>query len=238
MAKRSPDNNTTSQAPKKRGAIGWIFTLIGWGVSLMMCLIASVIVGTLIEWGGMFLGFWGKTHAQEVLVQELSYLGNNFTVTLFGISAQDTANLIITTLQKYLVGTSQHGGQDAMWIMRQLHKLGGATSPYLNAFIYVVIVTAIRATIILLSLAMLTIIGIAAIVDGLHLRELRKVGGGVEHAGIYHRAKAAIPLTITLPLVLYLAWPTSINPNVIFLPGFALFYIAVLTAFSTFKKFV
>ena len=98
--------------------------------------------------------------------------------------------------------------------------------------------TGIRCVIIFLSSALFVLVGIVAAIDGLHLRELRKVSGGIEHAGVYHHAKAMVPYAVWLSPVLYLAWPSAINPNVILLPGMVAFYLVVLVSFSTFKKFL
>lgn len=158
--------------------------------------------------------------------------------TLFGVSASEAGLMVVHYFRDWLVDPQQMQSGKVAWIFGQLSQLGTWSVDYVNAFVFVSMVTIIRCLIVLLSSALFLIVGIAAAVDGLHLRELRKCSGGVEHAGVYHRAKRIVPLSIKVAPILYLAWPNSINPNFILLPGMAVFFIAVLTSFATFKKYV
>lgn len=217
---------------------GKVFALVGRILAVPFFLLLSVFFGTVFEWAGMASGFWEKDHAAKVLEAEFAYLGDNFSTTLFGVSAREAALTVIRYVQEFLLGTQTASGAYSLWFGRLLQSLGNTFAPYGHAFIFVVMVTAVRCFILLMSAALFVLVGIAAMVDGLHLRELRKVGGGVEHAAVYHHAKSWIPMTLVLSPVVYLALPVSINPNVVLLPGMALFYLAVLTSFATFKKYL
>lgn len=223
---------------RKPGVIGRMFGLIGRIAAIPLFLMLSIFLGTLIEWGGMMAGLWEKDHAAKVLQAEFAYLGDNFTTTVFGVSAHDGAVAITRFVQEKLVGVPSTGAGNNLWFGRFLQNLGNRTAPYGHAFVFVVMINAIRFFILLLSSALYVLVAIAATVDGLHLRELRKVGGGVEHAAVYHHAKSWISIAMVAPPVIYLTIPVSINPNVILLPGMALFYLAVLTSFATFKKYL
>lgn len=153
------------------------------------------------------------------------------------MSAKDTAISIIQWLNSHIL-TITGVNQNSMMFERFLANASETFRPYINAFIYVVMITAIRCMIILLSSIMFIVVGIAAMTDGLHQREIRKVSGGVEHGGIYHHSKAWIGRVVTVSPLLYLAWPGSVNPNYILLPGICLFYITVMISFSTFKKYL
>lgn len=220
----------------KPGVFSILLTPIGWSFSIASYIFLSIILGTVIEWVGMTF-FWEKNHAYLVLQQEFNYLGNHFTTTLFGVSANEAGLMVVNFFRDWFVGPQSIQNQSA-WIIVQLNKLGTWSIDYINVFVFVTMTTMVRCLIILLSSTLFILVGIAAAVDGLHLRELRKVSGGVEHAGIYHRAKRLIPLSIKVAPVLYLAWPNSINPNFILLPGMAVFFVAILTSFATFKKYV
>lgn len=202
-------------------------------------LILSIVFGTLLEWVLMAtVKNWGYDNAKKTLIAELDYLGNHFTTSVFGLPAHDVAIRVVDFLNRTFFGTAVSAtGQGHTWFLRLLGGLGQTIQPYVHAFFYVVMITSVRFVIVVMS-AGLFLIGIAAAVDGLHMRELRKLGGGVEHAGIYHHAKAMIPKSYTIAPVVYLAWPTSVNPNVILLPGMAMFFIAVLVSFATFKKYL
>ncbi len=231
---RVKQNKSQNQRP---GALNLLFKPIGIAVTCVFYLFISIIISTLIEWVGM-TWWWQKNHAETVLLQEFSYLGDNFSMTLFGISAEQAAMAIITKLNGFLFGSSAFGGEPAMMVFEWLNTAEQGIKPYVNALIFIIMVTAIRCVVIILSSAMFLIIAIAAIVDGLHHRELRKVSGGVEHASIYHHAKSWISKIIVISPVLYLAWPGAINPNYILLPGMICFFFAVYISFATFKKFI
>lgn len=231
------DKQTTPRKERKPGVFSFLLSPIAWSISIISYIIFSIILGTIIEWVGMNF-FWEKNHAYIVLQQEFAYLGDNFTTTLFGVSAHDAGLIVVNYLRDWLIIPQNIQAGKTVFIMQKINQLGVWTTDYINSFVFVSMVILIRCLIVLLSSALFIIIGIAAAVDGLHLRELRKVSGGVEHAGIYHRAKRLVPLSIKVAPVLYLAWPNSINPNFILLPGMMVFFIAVLTSFATFKKYV
>ena len=242
---RKPKNNAPNpnaqQPPRKRGLFGLIFLPFSMVFVVASYLVGSILVSILLEWGGMLFGLCDYDHAAHVLEQEFAYLGDNFTMTLFGISAEDAALRVIRFFQDGLVARPPAQAPVSareLLSMRFWSQLTANWPFYRNAVVYVLMVTGIRCVIIVLSSLLFVLVGLVAAIDGLHLRELRKVGGGIEHAGVYHHAKALIPYTVGISPVLYLSWPSSINPNFILLPGMLLFYLAVLIGFSTFKKFI
>ena len=239
--KNNTPNNAPQQPPRKRGLFGLIFLPFTMVFVVASYLVGSIIVSIALEWGGMLFGLCDYDHAAHVLEQEFAYLGDNFTMTLFGISAEEAALRVIHFFQGNLVApppAQGHVSPQELLSMRFWSQLTANWPYYRNAVVYVLMVTGIRCVIIVLSSLLFVLVGLVAAIDGLHLRELRKVGGGIEHASVYHHAKALVPYTIGISPVLYLSWPSSINPNFILLPGMLLFYLAVLIGFSTFKKFI
>ena len=239
MAKKKQQNNV-AEKPKKRSLLGLLFMPFGLVLAMASYLVLSVIVSTGIEWAGMLFGWWDYGHAERTLAVELTYLGDNFSSTLFGTSAEEAAQRGTRYFQQWLVlpqdtppGIGQKLISTRLW-----EQFLAQWAFYRNAFIFTLMVTGIRCLIVLLSSALLVLVGMLAAIDGLHMREIRKVTGGVEHAGLYHHAKALVPYTIGLSPVIYLSWPNPVNPNYILLPGVGLFYIAILTSFATFKKIV
>ena len=229
--KNNTPNNAPQQPPRKRGLFGLIFLPFTMVFVVASYLVGSILVSILLEWGGMLFGLCDYDHAAHVLEQEFAYLGDNFTMTLFGISAEEAALRARPPAQI-------HVSPQELLSMRFWSQLTANWPYYRNAVVYVLMVTGIRCVIIVLSSLLFVLVGLVAAIDGLHLRELRKVGGGIEHASVYHHAKALVPYTVGISPVLYLSWPSSINPNFILLPGMLLFYLAVLVGFSTFKKFI
>jgi len=242
---RKPKNNAPNpnaqQQPRKRSLFGLIFLPFSMVFIVASYLVGSILVSILLEWGGMLFGLCDYDHAAHVLEQEFAYLGDNFTMTLFGISAEDAALRVIHFFQDGLVARPPaqiHVSPQELLSMRFWSQLTANWPFYRNAVVYVLMVTGIRCVIIVLSSLLFVLVGLVAAIDGLHLRELRKVSGGIEHAGVYHHAKAMVPYAVWLSPILYLAWPSAINPNVILLPGMVAFYLVVLVSFSTFKKFL
>ena len=239
--KNNTPNNAPQQPPRKRGLFGLIFLPFSMVFIVAGYLVGSILVSILLEWGGMLFGLCDYDHAAHVLEQEFAYLGDNFTMTLLGVSAEDAALRVIHFFQDGLVARPPaqiHVSPQELLSMRFWSQLTANWPYYRNAVVYVLMVTGIRCVIIVLSSLLFVLVGLVAAIDGLHLRELRKVGGGIEHAGVYQHAKALVPYTVGISPVLYLSWPSSINPNFILLPGMLLFYLAVLVGFSTFKKFI
>lgn len=240
MAKKKQQQNNVAEKPKKRSLLGLLFMPFGLVLAMVSYLILSVIVSTGIEWAGMLFGWWDYGHAERTLAVELTYLGDNFTTTLLGMSAQDAGQTVIAWFKHWLVlpQDAPHGIGQKLISTRLWEQFLAQWAYYRNAFIFTLMVTGIRCLIVSLSTVLLVLVGMLAAIDGLHMRELRKVTGGVEHAGVYHHAKALVPYTIGLSPVIYLSWPNPVNPNYILLPGVGLFYLAILTSFATFKKIV
>lgn len=234
QAKARPSKQPRQEKPKGFNPFNLILKPIGMAFTVTFYIMISIIVGIAIEWIGISF-FWEQDHAAKVLQQEFAYLGDNFSTTLFGMSAENTALKIIRALNGYLWG-SQQQPTAGMLVIGWLQQLGQWTESYINAAIYVLMITSIRCVIIVLSTALVLIVTIAAAVDGLHERELRKLGGGNEHGDVYHWAKAWGPRILYMSPVLYLAWPTAINPNYIILPGLFAFFTTVYLFFSKYKK--
>lgn len=216
--------------------INWLLKPFGIGLDIVFYVLLSLLFGIIIEWLGLFFEVFTPQHAPDILRTELAYLGDNFATTVFGVSAQHLATQIIQTLNGYLHTPTTANPDAVMIVIGWVKSLGNSVIPYVNAAIYVVMITAIRCVIIGLSMASFVIVGIAAAVDGLHVRELRKVGGDDEHGDVYHWAKASVPKILILSPMLYLAWPSAINPNFILLPGMVMLFVAIFLLFSKYKK--
>ena len=107
MAKKK-QNNTATEKPKKRSLLGLIFLPVGLVLGILSYLFLSVLVSTGIEWAGMLFGWWDYRHSELVLRQELHYLGDNFSSTLFGTSAEEAAQRVTRYFQQWLVLPTRH----------------------------------------------------------------------------------------------------------------------------------
>ena len=92
--------------------------------------------------------------------------------------------------------------------------------------------------VMILSLPLLLIAAFMGLVDGLVMRDIRKMGVGRESALLFHAVKKKLFPTILLFVFVFLVLPMPITPSVIILPLACC--IGVLTAISAsrFKKYV
>ncbi|MDO4643129.1 MAG: DUF4400 domain-containing protein [Cardiobacteriaceae bacterium] len=240
MARKRDKEKANAEKTKKKTLLRLLFSPLGLFAGIFFYLFSSIVFSTLLEWSGMIFGWWDYQHAEKVLHIELKYLGDNFTTTLLGMSAEDSARVVTNYFQHWLVipQDAPQGLGHKLISTRAWERLTAHWAFYRNAFVYVLMVTGIRCIIVMLSSVLFIVVSMLAAIDGLHLRELRKITGGVEHAGVYHRAKAMVPYTVGLSPIIYLSWPNPINPNFILLPGMGLFFMAIFVSFATFKKII
>jgi integrating conjugative element membrane protein (TIGR03747 family) len=109
---------------------------------------------------------------------------------------------------------------------------------YLRAAMIITELVAVRVAIALLSLPAFLFITLVAVVDGLVERDLRRFGGGMERAMLYHYVKPHARMIVVLAWVIYLSAPIGMHPNLIFVPAALLFGWVVFTTVSSFKKFL
>lgn len=221
------------------------------GIGLVIGLLAlSLVVSILLEWGGMTFGWWeeqGPDHSRNMLIEEVAYLQEDFRRELFGGSPAQWAIGTVTwvygwlfirsglvNLHDRLAAPATAAEPSLMVFFKRLYRKFG---DYLAAMSNIIQLFTVRLMVIALSLPMFALIGIAALVDGLVQRDLRRLGGGIERGRLYHIAKDYLKPMLILPAFVYLAVPAPIHPNLIFMPAAALFGLAIFIAATTFKKY-
>ena len=107
---------------------------------------------------------------------------------------------------------------------------------YLQAAVNITQVFIVRLVVIILTLPIFLIVGIAASIDGLVQRELRKYGGGNESSFVYHNIKPWILPSIFWGWIIYLGFPVSVHPNFVFVPSAILYGMTIAITAATFKK--
>lgn len=226
-----------SAPPPAERRVHWSGRLVGVVAATLVWLFLGMLISIALEWVGML--FWwadhkavhGVLHARAQLDAELSYLAADFRSTLPGVSpaaiAADSATYLYSALFIWR-------DQDlAEWLL--LRSAGTVVADYLLSALYQVQLYGVRLAIALLSIPAFIVIGLVAAIEGLVDRELRKAGADVEHALVYHFAKAWLVPTLTMTWVVYLSLPISIHPNWIFIPGALLFGYALRVAAANFK---
>lgn len=227
---------------------GLIISAIGLVLRIISLLIASLLFSILTEWAGL-LFFWGDQgwrHSQGMLTNELGWLSEHFKSSLI---LQQPGQMIVQVLdlltQWLLVKTgfadfasqarvSSQGNGFWHWT----NQLYVSIEDFVLAAVYVTFTFVVRLTILLLSTPLFLLSMLTGFVDGLMRRDLRKFGAGQESSFVYHRAKRAVLPLLSVPWIIYLSLPFSLNPMAIFLPCAVMLGIATAITSATFKKYL
>ncbi len=202
---------------------------------LFLYLFFSIILSTVIDYAGMWFEWWGKDHQLKVLSSDIVYLGNNFTISIFGRSPAELAITISQFIKDYLT-FHQYFDYSDFYFFRLVAAGLRVIAPIWQSLVLSTMVIGVRCFIICMSISFFIIVAIVAAVDGLVERELRKEGGGIEQSKLYHHAKAWVGRVIVVTPILYLSWPDRINPGIVILPSALIFGLATYVTFSTYKK--
>lgn len=234
-----------------------------WGVTLVFMIIGSLVVSIIIECICMTF-VWpeeGSNHSLKMLEKEVGYLNRDFKDSIFpfspmefAVTAAKTAHdyaFVKTGFADYVHKRHEQSEQlaepnannsvvdDATVIAEDLaQRFVSSSIEYMKAAMHVTELIAVRVAIALLSIPAFILIGVAATVDGLVERDLRKFGGGIERAMVYHYVKPHAKPIIILAWIVYLSMPISIHPNLIFIPAALLFGVVTFITVSSFKKFL
>lgn len=206
-------------------------------ITIVGYIIASVIFGTLLDILGYFLGWWPQDHQLSVLAEDINYLGQNFTTSIFGIPPAEVALSIAKKVKTWLTFSTHIGMQD-WYFMRILRAVVIWFEPFWQSLVYSAMSVLVRCFIIVMSSFLFLITFFVAAVDGLVERELRKEGGGNERGKVYHYSKKWAKRIIVISPIIYLSFPEAIDPAIVILPAAGLFGLSVYMAFSTFMKFL
>ena len=236
---RDPAANSTPPAAPQ--ADSPVFSPISGSIRLvwkcLTWLLLSIFLGTVFDWGGMLAGWWGKDHSLTVLSQDIAWLGENFTTSILGRSPAEVALAISRTVHDHLSFQVRPSPRDnAFFAFAKQMVL--AVQPYWQGVIYSAMSTAVRLFIIALSAVFFVVVFVVTMIDGLVERELRKEGGGIEHAAVFHHAKIWVSRPLAWSPIVYLSLPVSINPAWVVLPSALVFGTATYIAFFTFRKYV
>lgn len=234
---------------------GPIARLLNGLVNFVIWLVLGLFGNILMELLG--LGFiWpeeGPQHSIQTLESEIRYIREDVTDSFFTAHPAALAASIVAKGNDYLF--KRTGIVLAVKAMNRQQNLDvastEATKPFsrlirrntgnlrdcLIAGMAATQVYFLRLSVLFLSLPVFFIAALIGAVDGMVQRDLNRMQGGRELGQRYHLAKGLVGPALSLPWILYLAWPSTIHPYVIILP-FAVFsgiIMAITTA--TFKKY-
>lgn len=228
----------TEQSPKKVKKKGLCNTLSALVAALFISLVLSIV----FEWLGIAF-FWseqGHLHSQAMMIQELGWISESATRSLFGYAPGELANRITLTVHDWLfVKTGfQHWlhtpMQHSSW-EQVIYHYGRA---YLESVIYVSITFVIRLIVIVLTSALFLLAAFSGFTEGLMRRDLRKFGSGRESSFLYHHARRYIKPVMIGSWIIYLSIPFSVYPNLILIPAAFLFGLSICITTASFKKYL
>lgn len=223
--------------PRKKDHWDWFFGMtFGLAFQFIWWSLCTVFVAWVIEVIGMSY-FWGAEHSREVLLAEMSYLGEFNRNLLTGLNPTEMAGLFGRWINNAVNFLHLHD------IAKSLAKSGGnSMGDYVAHGIEILINTlfifAVRLTICISAATGFVLVGVVAFIDGLVERDIRRACGGIESAMIYHRSKRLIaPLTM-LSFGLYMTLPFSVHPTLVFLPIMTVVGYMIFMTVKSFKKYL
>jgi hypothetical protein len=208
-----------AREPQRRGLIATVFAIV---TGVLGAMVMALALSVTLEWLGIAIGWWGSSHALELLSIERGYIEaiEQYPLTPLGPVA------VSDWVTEYL-------DDGLSW-------LGLTTHPglYALAAINAVKLVVLRAVLSLFALPGFLLIALAAFFEGLVARDIRRYTGGHESSYIFHKAKRWVIPSVVLTVTLYLMVPFSLPPAVVFAPTMLLAGVMVYVATSRFKKFV
>jgi integrating conjugative element membrane protein (TIGR03747 family) len=247
---QTPAGRNSAAPPVNRGPVGTLLHgLLGFALWLALGLFGNI----LIEWlcMGVIWPEQGTARSEKLLAAEIGYLGQDLQDSLltdhpavFAVAMAKQLNQLLfekTGVVKAIAFTGQPkyrqarpGGTRFSHLLGQFFR---AAHDYLIAAMVSTQVYALRLSVLCLSVPVFVLAGLVGAIDGIVQRDLNRWRGGRELGQRYHLAKSFIAPALTLPWIVYLAWPTTIHPYVIILPfaGFLGWVTSIMTA--RFKKY-
>lgn len=236
-----------SQLPAQKRP-GLIFGTLELGLRLLGLLFASLIFSIVLEFVGM-LWFWpeqGWHHSHAMWLNELGWLSDHFKNSLLVEEPAQATAKVLQHLKEWVVVHSGWVHSDTqlkllsqeMSVQGQFAQAYVVVQDYLLAALFTVSTFVVRLAVLTLAMPLFLLAIITGAVDGLMRRDLRKFSADRESSFVYHRAKRTLLPLMVSPWVIYLSFPTSINPNWVLLPCAALLGWMVAITATTFKKYL
>lgn len=211
------------------------FALIGWGALLVVLTFAIQLTYALWPWQATQ---GGTDPLRDIALAERSrveQLGGGASVAVIGAAIDWTYRFTFqwTGLASAREPASDDAPQTAIG-----QRLVQASTRFIDAFYWSVQLIGLRIGVLLASLPLFLVVGLAGAVDGAAAWYTRRTAGGRESGFIYHRAKFALWAALFVLWAVYLLPPTVLDPKIIIPPFIVFFGVTVRTAVSWFKKYV
>ena len=223
--------------------------LIGKIIGFVVLLIIAWIFSVVFEWLGMAF-VWeeeGALHSERMLSTELNYLNEDFRRSVFGYTPLEFATTTATHVDYWLFEATFFRDilawalitpPDAGNFRLSLAQTVDLLQSYIAAGITITQLFGVRLAIAVLCMPAFLLVGIAALIDGLVRRDIRRFSGANESSFIYHNVKPWVKPAFIGAWFIYLGIPVAMHPNLIFIPASLLFGLSIYITSAMFKKFL
>ena len=247
MAENTQSNNDRGQTVQRKRSLS--LKLLGSVTDLFVLLILAWLFSIVVEWIGMMF-FWtelGDEHSYQMLMTELGYLNASFSHEFMGSKPVALAIWLSSSIHYWLFEWSRvidlvewltMPPTDASAAHITAASILETVNKYFQSAMNSTQLFGVRLAVAILCTPAFIMIGMAALVDGLVERELRRYGGGNESSFVYHNVKSWMRPVVVGAWFLYLGMPVSVHPNLIFIPAAIMYGGAIYLTTSTFKKYL
>lgn len=238
---------TQGSHPANQGAVS---RALSTSANVLAWLFVALVFSIISEWVGMWL-WWpdeGVDHSRRMLDNEIGYINQDFSRSiLVSEPALYAARFAEQSYRVLFEWTRIH--DLVIWLNQPVDLQGGRMQAGLRSGFAVIsdhVIAAmtitqlffLRLAVLTLALPVFVLFGLAALVDGLAQRDLRRWGGARESSFLYHHAKRTVLPSMVLPWVVYLGLPVSIHPNFVILPFAVITAVSIAVTARTFKKYL
>lgn len=223
----------SSDAP--RSLVG---RLVAWISLVLMAFVAGLVITIMVEWVGLTLVWFdeGAGRSARVLAQDIAWLSANRSTSMFGLPTSAEAVVVLYgTLYEWMIVWT--GVEQGMQWLSGLPGLGVGRE-YLVATHNAIQTFFVRVAICITAMPLFLLFAYWGVMEGMVRRDLRRFGGDIEHGMVYHWAKHIAGAVIFIPVIVYLAWPGSINPAWLFIPFAFALGVNMVVVTANFTKYI
>jgi len=218
----------------------WFNSLLGLIISVIFWLFIGLISSIIIEWLGIYFSWWdsGLNHSTLMLDSELKYANETVREVLTGTDKNSWIYFIFDKFTYTLQVSLKLLNNIFSSFLPEITNISlEGISIFINAAFNISLVFILRVFLIIFSIPLFLMALMWGFVDGLVERDLRRFGAGRESSTIFDAARRLIMPFLIAPFIIYLSFPSSINPMFVIGPSAVFQCFLYRTLFSKYKKY-
>lgn len=216
---------------------GGVFSaILNLPLHILFAIFVSAFISFIIEALGIWFGWWdqpGVLHSQSMVEQEIIYLNDRLHKSVLepvsGITVQQSFEYVLGKVVGFFefLGVAHYGKGDYY----------GGFGAYVGAAVNMFILTVLRFMVFVFSLVLYLFFGWVGLSVGILERDKRRAGLGRESGTIFQISRSMVPISVVVPMIIYMSYPDSIDPVFIMWPAAAVFGVSVAYMAASFKKY-